>query len=155
MDNPIWDKISDNVHNGLFGHTLAEYAVQKLEGHDKKAPINVCVVGDDDITNVSLVMRNLTTFLKYFERKEYYRIITGTVSGTETVVAKACKVNAVDHVIVEMDERTRRNRDEYLIENSDVLFILTYGDNPDLDFMYKTARESGLIVVRCILRKRK
>ena len=157
MVNPLYDKIKESLNEGsFFLHSITDLALQRLEGLDRNQPVNVLITGDRDLYDIPVIMRNIVSFLRYFEDKENFRILTGDRKGVETVVKKAVKANNIDHYIFRTEDENWREdketkahkRDIAMMARADVVFFITQGNVAETDSMYRLARDNGLAVSR-------
>lgn len=163
MVNPLYDKIKESLNEGsFFLHSITDLALQRLEGLDRNQPVNVLITGDRDLYDIPVIMRNIVSFLRYFEDKENFRILTGDRKGVETVVKKAVKANNIDHYIFRTEDEDWREdketkahkRDIAMMARADVVFFITQGNVAETDSMYRLARDNGLAVSRRNIRRK-
>lgn len=162
MVNPLFDKMIESLKAGsFFLHSISDLAIQRLEGLDRTQPVNILITGDRDIYDTAVIMRNLVSFLRYFEDRSDFRILTGDRKGVEAVVRKAVKANGLDHYIFSTEDDDWREdsvtkalkRDHAMLKRADVVFIITHGNVKETDFMYRRAREDGLVVSKRNIRR--
>ncbi len=171
MVNPMFVKVLDALDQGLyFNHSIEELVKSRLASmsDDEKDRVNIVVVGDRDITNKYLVTRNLTNFLRIFERKENIRLITGHQPGVESIVNLYARKNDIEYINYktsvdrwqnkELEEEEQipniRKRNEAMLQHAHIVLIMTYGMDKHLDNMYHLSRDSGLLVAKCQFRRR-
>lgn len=163
MVNPLYEKIKESLNDGsFFLHSITDLALQRLEGLDRDEPVNILITGDRDLYDVPVIMRNIVSFLRYFEERDNFRILTGDRKGVETVVKKAVKANNINHYIFRTEDEDWRDdketkahmRDIAMMNRADVIFIITRGNVPETDSMYRLARDNGLAVSRRNIRRK-
>lgn len=163
MVNPLHEKIKESLNEGsFFLHSITDLALQRLEGLDRTQPINILITGDRDLYDIAVIMRNIVSFLRYFEDRENFRILTGDRKGVETVVRKAVKANNIDHYVFRTEDEDWREdketkahkRDIAMVNRADVVFFITRGNVPETDSMYRLARDNGLVVSRRNIRRK-
>lgn len=165
MINPIYDKIADSINDGaFFQQSIAALALDRLNEIDKEQPIKVAVIGDKDFKDVKTIMTHLVSYLKYFENKDDYQVITGDRNGVEEIVRKACKANDVNLKVVSIVDLGRFDTDRKLAEEdandqildlADAFLFITTGSDERIISMYAKARSSGRVVTRRLVRKKK
>jgi hypothetical protein len=171
MTNPMFVKVLDALDKGLyFNHSIEELVKSRLAemSDDEKDRVNVVVVGDRDITNKLLVTRNLTNFLRIFEKRENIRLITGYQPGIESIVNQYAKKNSIECINyktsvdknewreLDVDEQVPniQKRNESMIKHAHVILFMTFGFDKYLDNMYHLSRDNGLLVAKCQFRRR-
>ena len=162
MDNPLWDKMKDSIAEGsYFTQTLSDAALDIIGDIDKTEIVNVAVVGDISITNVPAIMRAFASLARYFGDRDMYQVLVGDLPGVEEVILRACKKNDVKHIVYKTRQRediewpapaVERNRN--MLRNAHVVLVITDGQSKETDSMYREARETGLIVMKRIIRKK-
>lgn len=163
MVNPLFDKMIESLNAGsFFLHSISDLALARLEGLDRTQPVNILITGDRDLYDAPVIMRNIVSFLRYFEERDNFRILTGDRKGVEAVVRKAVKANDIDHYVFRTEEEDWREdndmkalkRDHAMMKRADVVFFITRGSIAETDFMYRLARDSGLVVSRRNIRRK-
>lgn len=165
MKNPIFDKIADTLADGnWFQQSLAVLALERLSEVDHDRPIVIAVVGDREIKDVRAIMTHFVNFLRYFEDKEYYQVITGDRNGVEAIVRKACAANdipcktisQVDSKYEEIDRKdAEKETNAQLVDLCDVMLVITAGSDKSTVSMYSKARAAGRLVSKRIVGTKK